>query len=213
MTHRRYGLTIAAVTAAALLAGCQSGGAAPLSLSGLTETANDMAPEGADTCPLPYDITKAAKAAGADAPAGPGPLNADGDPIATAEGGKHAEPGEALAENPGALVSCSFHIGQEDVEVHTVATRKPQAIAPLAPVVQRLAGMPVDGLVAYMKQAGEAKAGEPTVTSSGNVAAVRLKPDDEGDAFLLVGVGDAGRSSLNQQRVADLAKALADQVQ
>lgn len=30
---------------------------------------------------------------------------------------------------------------------------------------------------------------------------------------LLLGAGDAGRSSLNRQRVADLAKALADQVQ
>lgn len=212
MTHRRYGLTIAAVTATALLAGCQSGGAAPLSLSGLTETVNDMAAEGTDTCPLPYDITKAAKAAGIDAPAGPGSVDGGDGPLATGEGGKRAKPGEGLAENPGALVSCTFHIGQEDVEVHTVATREPQAIAPLAPVVQRLAGMPVDGLVAYMKQAGEAKAGEPAVTGSGNVAAVRLRPDGEGDAFLLVGVGE-GRTSLDWERVSDLARTLADQVQ
>ncbi|WP_405680791.1 hypothetical protein OG239_03115 [Streptomyces sp. NBC_00868] len=44
------------MTTAALLAGCQSGGATPLSLSGLTETADSMGAKGADTCPLPYDI-------------------------------------------------------------------------------------------------------------------------------------------------------------
>ncbi|WP_318210794.1 MULTISPECIES: hypothetical protein [unclassified Streptomyces] len=218
MTHGRHRPLIAAALAAAtLVTGCQSdagGGAAPLSLSGLTKTADGMPDDGADTCPLPYDVAEAAKAAGLDGAAGAGPVQDGGDPVATAEGGKRAKPGEPLAENPGALVSCTFHIGKDDVQVHTVATRTPQAIAPLAPVIQMMSGSSVDELVGYTKKAGDAKAGDAVVTDSGNVAAVRLKPDGDGDAFLLVGLGEAGAASPDrEQQVGDLAKALAGQVQ
>ncbi|WP_051774292.1 hypothetical protein [Streptomyces sp. NRRL S-237] len=214
MIHRRrYGPAIAAATAAALLAACQSGGAAPLSLSGLTKTVDGMAPDGTDKCPLSYDMAKAVKTAGVDTAAGPGSVNGADGPAATGEGGKRAKPEEPLAENPGALVSCTFHIGPEDVEVHTIATRKPQASASLAPVVQRQAGMSTDDLIAYMNKAGEAEAGEPVLTGSGNVATVRLKLDGEGDAALLIGIGETGRSSLEPARVGALAEALASQVQ
>ncbi|MFF3088758.1 hypothetical protein ACFVRB_27475 [Streptomyces nojiriensis] len=214
MIHRRrYGLATTVVTAAALLAACQSGGAAPLSLSGLTKTVDGMAPDGTDKCPLSYDIAKAAKTAGVDTAAGPGSVTGADGPAATGEGGKRAEPGEPLAQNPGALVSCTFHIGTEDVEVHTIATRKPQASALLAPVVQRQAGMSTDDLIAYVKKAGEAKAGEPVLTGSGNAATVRLKLDGEGDAALLIGIGATGGSSLEPTRVGALAEAFASQVQ
>ena len=216
MTHGRHRLLIAAVLAAALVTGCQGGtegGSAPLSLDGLTETADGVPDNGASTCPLPYDVAEAAAATGLDEAAGPGPVQDDGDPVATAEGGKRAESGEPLAENPGVLVSCTFHIGKDDVQVHTVATRKPQAIAPLAPVVQSLAGASIDDLSRYMERAGDAKAGDVVVTDSGNVAAVRLKLDGDGDAYLLVGLGDAGAGApARNQKVADLAGALASQV-
>ncbi|MEU3743763.1 MULTISPECIES: hypothetical protein [Streptomyces] len=221
MTHARHRLLIAAtLTAATLVTGCQSdaggagGGAAPLSLSGLTKTADGMPDDGASTCPLPYDVAEAAKAAGLNGATGAGAVRDDGDPVATAEGGKRARPGEPLAENPGVLVSCTFHIGEDDVQVHTVATRKPQAIAPLAPVVQMLSGSSVDELVGYMKKAGDAEPGDAVVTGSGNVAAIRLKLEDDGDAYLLVGLGEAGtRSSDRRQQVSDLAGALAGQLQ
>ncbi len=221
MTHGRHRpLIAAALVAATLVTGCQSdaggtgGGAAPLSLSGLTKTADGMPDDGAGTCPLPYDVAEAAKGAGLDGAAGAGPVQDGGDPVATAEGGKRARPGDPLAENQGALVSCAFHIGKDDVQVHTVATRTPQAIAPLAPVIQMLSGSSVDELVGYTKKAGEAKAGDAVVTDSGNVAAVRLKLDGDGDAFLLVGLGEAGAASPDrEQQVGDLARALAGQVQ
>ncbi|GAA3370678.1 hypothetical protein GCM10020367_18250 [Streptomyces sannanensis] len=202
------------MTAATLTAGCQSdGGTAPLSLNRLTETADGVPPEGTNTCPLPYDMAKAAKAAGLDAAAGPGPVQDSDAPVATAEGGKRAKPGEPLAQNPGALVSCTFHIGRDDVQVHTVATRKPHAIAPLAPVVGALAGASTDDLISYMKKAGNAAVGEVVVTDNGNVAAVRLKLDGDGDAFLLVGVGEAGSAAPDRKQVGDLAEALAGQVE
>ncbi|MFJ6048859.1 hypothetical protein [Streptomyces sp. NPDC092307] len=73
--------------------------------------------------------------------------------------------------------------------------------------------MSTDDLIAYMKKSGEAKAGEPVMTGSGNVATVRLKLDGEGDAALLIGVGASGRGSLEPARVEALAQALAGQVQ
>lgn len=203
---------IVAVTAAAVLAGCQSGGATPLSLSGLTETADSMDPKGADACPLSYDIAKAAKAAGLEGEARPGHADGGDEPVATAEGGKRARPQEPLAQNPGALVSCDFLIGREDVVVHTVATRDRQAINPLAPVIQQRAGMDLEALTAYLKQAGDVAAGKPVVVASGNLAAVRLKLDGEGDAFLVVAVGDSPGAQ-DGGRVSALAKALAGQVQ
>lgn len=97
--------------------------------------------------------------------------------------------------------------------VHTVATREPQAGAQLAAIVQYLAGISTADLIAYVKQTGEAKAGEPVLTGSGNVATVRLKPDGDGDAALVIGVGENGHASLERARVGDMAEALADQVQ
>ncbi|WP_405680793.1 hypothetical protein OG239_03110 [Streptomyces sp. NBC_00868] len=116
-----------------------------------------------------------------------------------------------LAQNPGALVICDFLIGQEDVVVHTVATRERQAINPLAPAIQQQAGLDLEALSAYLKQAGEAGAGKPVVTASGNVAAVRLKLEGKGDAFLVVAVGDRPGAQ-DSARVSALAKALASQV-
>ncbi|MFE6286953.1 hypothetical protein [Streptomyces sp. NPDC057877] len=224
MTHARHRLAIAAaaLTAAALMTtGCQSedsdsgggGGdeAAALSLSGLTAIADDVPKDGADTCPLSYDIGAAAKAAGVDGEAGP--VGADGDtPAATAEGGERAEAGEPLAENPGALVSCTFRIGADDVQVHTVATRDPSAITVLAPTISPLTGMSTDDAVDYVNTAAKADAGEVLVADSGNVATVRLKLDGSGDAALLVGAGEGGSASLERQQVEGLARALAEQV-
>lgn len=132
--------------------------------------------------------------------------------VATAEGGERAEAGTPLAQNPGALVSCVFHIGREEVVVHTAATRHSQAVAPLAAIVAQLAGSSTDDLIAYINGMAKAKIGEPVVTKSGNVAAVRLKLDGEGDAVMVVGAGEAGRSSLGQERITALATSLADQI-
>lgn len=220
MTFPRHRLAIAAaLTAAALMTGCQSddsdssSSAAPLSLSGLTETADGIPDDGASTCPLPYDMAEAAKAAGLNADAGPGPVQDSDEPVATAEGGKRAEAGEPLAENPGALVSCTFHIGQESVQVHTLATREPSGIAPLAPVVSSLAAVTADDLTSYVDKVGKAEVGEVVITDSGNVAAERLKLDGDGDASLLVGAGETGTTSLSRKQLGDLTEALADQVQ
>ncbi|MBT3154897.1 hypothetical protein HTV45_29185 [Streptomyces sp. CHD11] len=215
MTHVRHRQLIAAtLTAVALVAGCQNGSeTSPLSLKGLTETADGVPDDGASTCPLPYDIAEAAKTSGLDGRTGLGPVEDDDTPVATGEGGERAEPGEPLAENPGALVSCTFHIGQDDVHVHTIATRKPNAINYLAPVISPLTGTSIDESLAYISQAADAEAGEVDITSSGSVASVRLELDGQGDAALLVGAGQSGDTSLSRKQLENLTKELAGQVQ
>lgn len=210
MGYRRK-FAVAALAAVALLTGCQNG-EEPLGVAELTKTADGVGADGAEKCPLPYDIEKAAEAAGLKESAGPGSSKAgDGEPVATAEGGKKARPGEPLATNPGALVSCTFHIGQEDVEVHTVGTEKPQALSVLAPVINSAARMPVSDLAAYVDGVAKTEHGVPVLTKSGNVASVRLDLDGEGDAALLVSAGADGKTSMSHQQVTELARALGAQ--
>ncbi|MFF8589362.1 hypothetical protein [Streptomyces althioticus] len=214
MTLSRHRAVTAAVLAAtALLAGCQSG-TESLTVSGLTETADGMPEDGASSCPLPYDMAAAAESAGIDGEAGSGPVRADGDtPVATSEGGERAEPGDPLAQHPGALVSCTFHIGRRDVQVHTIATRKPNAITPLAPVAAALTRLRGSETVDYINGAAKAETGDVLVASSGNVATVRLKLKGEGDAALLVGFEESSTGAPSPKQVEDLTVALADQVQ
>ncbi|MFG2713917.1 hypothetical protein ACGFX2_25655 [Streptomyces goshikiensis] len=201
---------VAAAVAALLLSGCSGGGDA-LSLGSLQEEAAKIGGDGAADCPLSYDLAEAAKTAGVSLEAGPG--NTQGEqPAVTAEDGREAPEGSPWAANPGALVTCTFHLGQEDVELHTVATEKARALSVLAPVVQRAAGIGVDELGTFLKDAGAAKKGVPVVAKSGNVAAARLGLDGSGDATLLLTVGDSGKSGLGAEQVGALAKALAGQL-
>ncbi|MEV0413147.1 hypothetical protein AB0I68_20710 [Streptomyces sp. NPDC050448] len=200
---------MALVAAAVLLAGCRGGDA--LSVDELQEIAGGVDPEGGIECPLPYDFAKAATAAGVAGDAGPG--HARGVlPAISAETGEGADRDAPLARNPGALVSCVFHIGQEDLEVHTVATQKPQALSVLLPVVSKAAGVGPEGLIPFSEETAAAKAGTPVLATSGNVAAVRLELDGDGDASLLLTAGDAGHSGLSRDQVEDLARALAGQI-
>ncbi|GGZ47891.1 hypothetical protein [Streptomyces subrutilus] len=212
MRQRRYGSLVGVAAVTALLAGCQGGGAPALSLAGLTRTADAVPREGQASCPLAYDMAEAAKAAGAPGAAAPGSVKAPGAAVATSEGGKRAAPDTPLAQNPGALVSCVFHIGREEVVVHTAATRDPQAVAPLAALVAHLSASSTQDLIAYVDRMAGAEVGEPVVTGSGNVAAVRLRLDGEGDAVMVVGAGDPGRSSLDRDQLTALATSLADQM-
>ncbi|MFI5640389.1 hypothetical protein ACIA8H_23685 [Streptomyces goshikiensis] len=200
----------AAAVAALLLSGCSGGGDA-LSLGSLQEEAARIGGDGAADCPLAYDLAAAAKTAGVSLEAGPGDAQGE-EPAVTAEDGREAPEGSAWAANPGALVTCTFRLGQEDVELHTVATGKVQALAVLAPVVQRAAGISVDDLGTFLKEAAAAKKGVPVVARSGNVAAARLRLDGSGDASLLLTVGDSGKSGLSAEQVGALAKALARQL-
>ncbi|MFJ9683879.1 hypothetical protein ACIRP2_38650 [Streptomyces sp. NPDC101194] len=224
--RRGGGVASAALLTLALLAGCgkqddwtekdTNGGTGarksgvPVSVDGLTKAADRVGPDGADRCPLPYDMKKAADAVGLSGRVGTRAAS-EGDtdaPVATAENERMARPGEGLADNPGALVSCAFHIGDEAVEVHTIATRKPRAESPLAPVIMSAGRLSLDGLTAYLKRTAASAPGEPVVTDSGACAVVRVKPVGAGDAALLVTAGDGGRTGLTAQQMTALTRAL-----
>ncbi|MFJ3199926.1 hypothetical protein [Streptomyces sp. NPDC086989] len=208
---RRWAAAVALVAAAVVLpAGCRFGDA--LSVDEVREIADAVDPEGGIECPLPYDFAAAAGAAGVAGAAGPGYATADLPALSGASDGG-SDPDGPLARNPGGVVSCVFHIGGEDLEVHTVATRRPQALSVLFPVVAKAAGLGPEGLVPFGAQAAAAKAGVPVLTASGNVAAVRLELDGDGDASLLLTAGGAGHSGLSRGQVEGLAQALAGQVQ
>ncbi|MFF9352152.1 hypothetical protein [Streptomyces sp. NPDC014734] len=223
------GTATAALLVLAFLAGCGerqdgtgaaagSGGGAgragvPLSVDGLVAVADDVGPDGADRCPLPYDMKKAADAAGLSGRVGTGAPDGDaGTRAATAESGHTAEAGGAFAVNPGALVSCLFHLDDEAVEVHTVATEKPRAESALAPVIMSAGRLSPDSVTSYLERTSAGRPGEPVGTDSGGCATVRLKVVGDGDAALLVTAGDAGRTALTARQVDALARALHAQI-
>ncbi|MFE2144824.1 hypothetical protein ACFXA3_24310 [Streptomyces sp. NPDC059456] len=160
----------------------------------------------------PYDFAAAARAAGGAGDTGPGYATADLPALSGASDGG-SDPDAPLARNPGGVVGCVFHIGGEDLEVHTVATRRPQALSVLFPVVSKAAGVGPEGLVPFGARAAAAKAGTAVLAPGGNVAAVRLELDGDGDASLLLTAGEAGPSGLSRGQVEGIAQALAVQVQ
>ncbi|MDQ0793632.1 hypothetical protein [Streptomyces sp. B1I3] len=207
------------VLAVALLAGCQgntegSGGTrARVSVEGLAAKADEVGPDGADTCPLPYDFANAVSAAEITGETGPGPAPGGVDePPATAENGLEAEEGAPFALNPGALVSCWFHIGGRSLEVHLVATRKPLPEVLLSPVILEAGGEDVDALKAYFHVTGEAEPGRPVLGKTGDYATVRVEAEGRGGAALLVTPGDAGGGRLRGERLSALGRALYEQI-
>lgn len=224
-TRLRRGGALAMLLAAALLTGCQQGGGdgasgtsgtgagkadGPVSVSALRAAADKIGPDGADSCPLPYDIARAAEAAGLSGETGAGAA-AGGDaeaPAVTAENGRDAEGPGGFAANPGALVSCLFHVGGSTVEVHTIATESASAENLLAPVIMSAGGFSVEELTAYLKRTAARAAGEAVSSENGDCVTVRVKPTDDGDASLVVTAGEDESSGPGLEKLSGLALAL-----
>ncbi|GHB30371.1 MULTISPECIES: hypothetical protein [Streptomyces] len=217
MRGSRYAVCCAAVLMTALLTGCQtdtgSGTGPSVSVEGLAQTADEVGPEGADTCPLPYDFAKAASAAEIPGEAGPGLASGGGDEsTATAENGFEAEQDEPFAGNPGALVSCWFHVGEQSVQVHLIAAEKPQPEYLLAPLLVSVSGQEVDAVNSYLRRTEKGAPGRPVLGSTGDYATVRVEPDGEGHAALLLTPGDADTDRLDGKQLTDLSRALYAQI-
>ncbi|MFI8437725.1 hypothetical protein ACIGJO_29065 [Streptomyces sp. NPDC079020] len=224
-TRLRSGGAVAVLLATALLTGCgQDGGdgasgasdagagkaSGPVSVSALRAAADKVGPDGADDCPLPYDIARAAKAAGLSGKTGAGAApGGDGDePAVTAENGRDAQGPGGFAANPGALVSCLFHVGAHTVEVHTIATESASAENLLAPVIMPAGGFSVEELTAYLRRTAAGAAGEAVASGNGDCVTVRVKPSDDGDASLVVTAGEDESSGPGREKLSGLALAL-----
>lgn len=211
-----YALRCTAVLAAALLTGCQgssNGGGVPVSVKGLAETADKVGPHGVDTCPLPYDFAKAVSAAKIAGKAGPGPAPGGTDEsTATAENGYEADEDAPFADNPGALVSCWFHVGGQAVEVHLIAAEKPQPEYLLAPLLVEVSGQDVEAINPYLRRTGKGEPGHPVLGTTGDYATVRVKPDGKGHAALLLTLGDASTDRFDEEQLKALSRALYRQI-
>ncbi|MFE7137548.1 hypothetical protein ACFVAG_07350 [Streptomyces sp. NPDC057644] len=218
-TRLRRGGPLSVLLAAALLTGCQqdggdgaSGTAADgtVSVSALRAAADDVGPDGADACPLPYDVAGAAKKAGLAGEAGGGAAPGDDsdDPAVTAESGRDAEGPGGFAANPGALVSCLFHVGDQTLEIHTIATESKSAENLLAPVIMAAGRLSSDDLVSYLRRTGAGAPGEAVATENGGCVTVRVKPADDGDASLVVTAGQGDNAGPGREKLTALASAL-----
>jgi hypothetical protein len=162
-----------------------------------------MAADPGESCPVPFDMAAAAKAAGVEERTEAGTVSGE-----TADEG---EPSAPLTLFKGALVSCAYGIGKEKAHVFTVGVGKGTAVGVLLPQIQHDAGMAMTELKSYAAEAAEAPDGKPLLTPSGNVAAVRLPADGKGDLALVVALGE-DRTALTKAQVTDLTGKLADQV-
>ncbi|MFB7028025.1 MULTISPECIES: hypothetical protein [unclassified Streptomyces] len=198
-----------------VLAGCGSGGeeaGGALSVDRVVEVAEKAGADGTDTCPLPYDAGAAAKAAKLDGDLRPGAAGAEADePAAIAEGGRTTDAQSPWAGKPGALITCSYHLGGEDLKVRTGAASEGSAVYLQAPVIQAAGGMDLSALKAYTVKGAEAKPGEAVQSEGGNVVTVRLDSGGKGDVALVLTVGDSGKTSLERGQVLALARAFASQ--
>ncbi|MEU3918603.1 hypothetical protein [Streptomyces sp. NPDC029004] len=207
MNIRNRAVLAAAVGAALLPTGCSQwpGGedTKPLSVAGVKKQAAE-AGAGADTCPVPYDIVAAARAAGLTGRAGvPG-----NGPHAWGE--RADSPDSVLGKADGAVLDCAYRINSEDLHVFTSGVAKGVAVSVMAPRIQRDAGMGVSALSAFVEKADKAAEGEPVVTPGGNVATVRLPVAGGGDIALIVSFGE-GTNGFGADRAGEIAKALAGQ--
>ncbi|MGP3974995.1 hypothetical protein ACTWQF_13495 [Streptomyces sp. 8N114] len=209
------GWTVAVVVAAVLASCSQHGGddsegsgrgkqhrPAPLSVAAVKRMA---ARPGAE-CPVPYDLAGAARAAGVD---GAGAVKAG-----SVEGELPDDDGSPLARVDGALVDCGYRLGKERVRLFTVGVTKDTAVDVLLPQIQHDAAISMDDLRTFAVRAQRAKPGEPLLTSSGNVAAVRLPATGKGDLALVVSIGAIGADRtrvLSRGQVTELAGRLAAQ--
>ncbi|MGP3990353.1 hypothetical protein [Streptomyces sp. 3N207] len=212
------GWTVAVVVAAVLASCSQHAGddsegsgrgkqhqPAPLSVAAVKRmaTVKRMAAGPGADCPVPYDLAGAARAAGVH---GAGAVHAG-----SVEGELPDDDGSPLARVDGALVDCGYRLGKERVRLFTVAVTKDTAVDVLLPQIQHDAAISMDELRTYAVRAQRAKPGEPLLTSSGNVAAVRLPVTGKGDLALVVSVAEHRTRGLSRSQVTALARRLAGQ--
>ncbi|MBO8193210.1 hypothetical protein ITI46_16265 [Streptomyces oryzae] len=171
---------------------------APLSVAAVER----MAARPGTDCPVHYDLAGAARAAGV---AGAGAVEAR-----SVEGERPDGADSPLAQAGGALVDCGYRLGEERIRLFTVAVTKGTAVNVLLPQIQHDAALSMDALLAYADRARRAKRGEPLLTSTGNVAAVRLPTAGDGDLALVLSIGKH-HTRLSRDQVTKLATHLADQ--
>lgn len=215
LTKRQMTAAAAVLGAVAVLGACGStsgggGGAKKLDPAGLVRITARAHTDRTTTCPLPYDMAKAAGKAGISG----GGKAMTGTDAVTADSMKDAEPDSLSAKDKGAYLDCGYTVGSEDTRVITVGSQSTQlqgsAAAAVFPLAARDARMTTAQLSAYGKKVLAAAPNTATLTPSGNVAIVNL-PATKGSVVVMVSVGDSGHTMLSAAQMTKLAGALAGQ--
>lgn len=200
-THPAAAATAATLAAAALLAGCSSGGS-DLTVSGLRDKAAPAA-KGAASCPVDYDIAAAARKAGL--------AGRTKDGRATAETTAGASADSPIAQAKGVDLECAYTVNGEKITVQTVAVEKGRAVYLMAPLIARDAALSSSQLRTYLGKAVKSDPHRAAVTPSGNVATVPLPASGTGDLALVTTFGADGKTTLTPHQVTVLAEALSHQ--
>ncbi|WP_370415171.1 hypothetical protein [Streptomyces fradiae] len=201
------------------LVGCQSGESGSgdhdaLSVERLALLADGVGKGSSKDCPLPYDVAKAAAKVGLGNDIVPGAPDDQDAVVATAENGTQPEKDSAWAANPGALVRCTYHVGEDALKIYTIGGRKPGVVSLLVPVMQQAGGMDVSSeLAPYVEETKKAAPGEAVQSAGGNVVTVPLSTDDADHVAMVLTVGNMGKTSLKPGQILELAKTFAAQAE
>jgi hypothetical protein len=205
-----------ALAAVAALSGCGSGsgsGGHRLTVRGLAARARPAGKGEARTCPVPFRIAAAAKAAGITGSA----HTASGNDAVNAATGDNEDKGSAGAKQGATVLTCSYRVKGSDVDVRVVGVRRGNALSLMMPRVAADSGLGRGQLESYYSSVLNTRRGKPVLTDPGNVAAVRLRVSGPGDLALFVtadvltsGELDA-HPAIEPAQVRELAAALAAQ--
>jgi hypothetical protein len=162
--------------------GGASSGAAALKVDDLIKQAAPAVGNKATTCPVSYDVSAAASAAGLSGSA----ALADTDPV-KADTSESATAGPVVKQlAPAVTVECDYQVGGKAVKTYLVATGKANGgVSGALPMIGAWSG--TTDLADYVKKAIAAKPGTAVAVPNGKAAVVRLNVSG-GDGALAVGV-------------------------
>jgi hypothetical protein len=200
--------------AAMLVTACSDDGdsttAAPatLTVASLTKTAAPALGDKATTCPLPYDMKAAAKAAGIN-----GAVALDDFSPVSVNTSASAPAGDYLKQiAPAVNIECRYQINGTIVHTGMLATAKAKsAVAASLPSIVAWSDSNLSDMTAFIKKSTAAKVGTAISVPSGKGAVVKLKVTD-GDGVLVVGVEPAGANSITPEQIAKLTMTLGTQI-
>jgi hypothetical protein len=190
--------------AAVVLAACSGGDGSTVDVDGLVKRA---AEDGVTACPVPYDVTAAAKDAGITGAAAP----SDGDAVRASSSESTSENELLKTAAPAAYVECSYTIGATEVKTTLAVTGKAdfQAIGIVLPKVGAWAGLTRDELQVVAQNATAAAPGKVQTVPNGKAAVATLEVS-KGTGVLVVAFDPADAFSTDQ--LTKLTEKLASQI-
>lgn len=201
---RRTGVwPLAAVTTVAVLVSCSStDDAAGLSVSGLRDTARSAT----DSCPVHWDLDKAAARADVHSTSEPDEIDAELDDDAADD--------SALGKAGGATLDCDYRLGRQTVTVRSIAVEHGHALYLTAPSIAVHAELTSDQLGGYLDKALKSGPDSPVLTPDHNVASAVLPVEGDGDIALVITFSDdPHHNSLSRHQVKVMARELASQAE